>query len=76
MTTDVHTLRADDSVAMAIHRMSQWGHRRLPIVDPQRRPVGLVSVRDIVDYLAVLFPHKILNMPPNPRKIPETREGG
>ena len=76
MTADVHTLRADDTVALAIHRMSQWGHRRLPIVDQGKKPVGLVSVRDIVDYLAVLFPHKILNIPPDPTKIPETREGG
>jgi CBS domain-containing protein len=76
MTADVHTLKADETVALAIHRMSQWGHRRLPIVDQERRPVGLVSVRDIVDYLAVLFPHKILTMPPDPGKIPETREGG
>ena len=76
MTRDVLTLRPQDTVAQAIHSMSQGGYRRLPLVDEKRSPVGLVSVRDIVDYLAVLFPHKILTLPPNPAKIPETREGG
>ena len=76
MTRDVTTLRPDDTVAQAVYKMSQGRHRRLPLVDPERRPVGMVSVRDIVDYLAVLFPHKILTVPPDPSKIPPTREGG
>lgn len=76
MRTEVVVLRCEDTVARAIHRMSQGGHRRLPIVDDEHRPVGLVSVRDIVDYLAVLFPHKILTLPPGSQKIPTTREGG
>ena len=76
MTKGVTTLHPDDTVATAIHRMSQGGHRHIPLVDKDFRPVGLVSVRDIVDYLAVLFPHKILTLPPDTRKIPKTREGG
>jgi CBS domain-containing protein len=76
MTREVATLRPEDTVARAIYKMSQGGYRRLPLVDTERRPVGMVSVRDIVDYLAVLFPHKILTVPPDPSKIPPTREGG
>lgn len=76
MKSDVVVLRGDDMVARAIHRMSQGGHRRLPIVDSERRPVGIISVRDIVDYLAALFPHKILTLPPGRQKIPASREGG
>lgn len=76
MRREVVVLKPDDTVARAIHRMSQGGHRRLPIVDEQHRPVGLISVRDIVDYLAVLFPHKILTLPPGSQRIPVSREGG
>jgi len=76
MRNKVVVLSPDDTVARAIHRMSQGGHRRLPIVDGENRPVGMISVRDIVDYLAVLFPHKILTLPPGSQKIPVTREGG
>lgn len=76
MTRDVTTLRPDDTVAHAIYKMSQGPLRRLPLVDDDGAPAGMVSVRDIVDYLAVLFPHKILTVPPDPSKIPPTREGG
>jgi CBS domain-containing protein len=76
MTREVAVLHGDDTVALAIHRMSQGGHRHLPIVDGQSRPAGLVSVRDIVDYLAEMFPHKILTVSPDPRKVPKSQEGG
>ncbi|MFQ5719429.1 MAG: cyclic nucleotide-binding/CBS domain-containing protein [Acidobacteriota bacterium] len=76
MHTKVVTVMPDATVAYAIHRMSSGGYRHLPIIDRENRPVGVVSVRDIADYLAVLFPHKILNQPPDPTKIPATREGG
>ena len=76
MVRKVVTVPAHATVAYAIHQMSSGGYRHLPIVDPEHRPVGIVSVRDIVDYLAVLFPHKILTQPPDAQKIPPTREGG
>ena len=76
MVRDVVTVPASATVAYAIHEMASGGYRHLPILDPDRRPVGIVSVRDIVDYLAVIFPHKILTQPPDPEKIPPTREGG
>lgn len=76
MVSEVVTVPADATVAYAIHQMSSGGYRHLPLVDRARRPVGIVSVRDIVDYLAVIFPHKILTQPPDPAKIAPTREGG
>jgi CBS domain-containing protein len=76
MRSEVVVLHSEDTVARAIHRMSQGGYRRLPIVDDRQRPVGLISVRDIVDYLAVLFPHKILTLPPGSQRSPASREGG
>jgi CBS domain-containing protein len=76
MRTEVTTIRPDDPVALAIHRMSLGRHRRLPMVAEDGRAMGVLSVRDIVDYLADLFPHKIQTMPPDPHRIPEAREGG
>ena len=46
------------------------------LVDRSRRPVGVISVRDIVNYLADRFPHKVLNVPPRPGgNIAPSREG-
>lgn len=47
MTRDPVVLRADDTVAVAIHKMAVGGFRHIPIVDASARPTGLVSARDI-----------------------------
>ena len=52
MTEDAQILVADSKVAFAVHRMDLGNYRHVPIVDDQGRPVGIVSVRDILRYLA------------------------
>ena len=52
MTSDPQTLEADSKVAFAVQRMDLGSYRHVPIVDDQGRPVGIVSVRDILRYLA------------------------
>ena len=52
MTSDPQTLAADSKVAFAVQRMDLGSYRHVPIVDNQGRPVGIVSVRDILRYLA------------------------
>ena len=61
MTPEPETLRDDDSVACAVNRMHLGGYRHLPIVDDQGAPVGVISVKDIIDELAMLFPEEVLN---------------
>jgi len=51
MTSPVQTLPTSAKIAFAVHRMDLGGYRHLPLVDDQERPVGVVSVRDILDYL-------------------------
>ena len=52
MTAAPQTLEADSKVAFAVQRMDLGSYRHVPIVDDQGRPVGIVSVRDILRYLA------------------------
>lgn len=40
------------AVAYALSLMSQGGFRHLPLVDEARKPVGIVSVKNLVDWLA------------------------
>ena len=47
MTRDPVVLRADDTVAVAIHKMAVGGFRHIPIVDGSTKPTGVVSARDI-----------------------------
>jgi CBS domain-containing protein len=74
MTRDPETLRADDRVTYALNKMSVGGFRHIPLIDDEGRPVGVVSMRNVVDYLAALFGTEVLNLPPSPR-IGQAREG-
>lgn len=75
MTRDPEVLQAASTVAAAIETMSQGGYRHLPIVDAQRRPIGVAAVRGIVHYLVDHFPQTIYNLPPEPGKTYAAREG-
>ena len=76
MTRDPETLRPEDPIAFAMQRMSVGGFRHLPLLDQGGHPVGILSVKDIVDYLAEHFPREVLNIPPEPGKQPRIPEGG
>jgi CBS domain-containing protein len=64
MVKDPESLGADASVAWVLNKMSVGGFRHVPVVDDEGRPVILVSVRDVVEYLVQAFPSEILNLPP------------
>ena len=50
MTRDPVVLRADDSVAVAIHKMAVGGFRHIPVVN-DGQPTGIVSARDLFKYI-------------------------
>ena len=52
MTANPKTLRADAKIAFAVRHMDQGGFRHLPIVNDANEPVGVLSVRDILRYVA------------------------
>src|SRR5438045_6078526 len=56
MTRDPESLRPDDRIVWALNLMHVGGYRHVPLVDASDRPVGVVSVKDIVSFLVELFP--------------------
>ena len=64
MTPDPEALSARDRVAYAIHCMGVAGYRTIPLVDPEGRPIGVVTVSHVVRWLANLFPEAVLNLRP------------
>lgn len=75
MTRDPETLTPEDPIAFALQQMSIGGYRHVPLVDPDGHAVGILSVKDIVDYLTEHFPREILNLPPEPGRQPRIPEG-
>ncbi len=66
MTREPETLSAEDPIVYALNKMSVGGFRHVPLVDRARHPVGIISVKDIVDYIVDFFPNEVLTVPPDP----------
>jgi CBS domain-containing protein len=64
MTPDPDALAVGDRVAYAVNRMSVAGYRTIPLVDADRRPVGVVTVHHFIKWMAGLFPEAVLNLRP------------
>lgn len=75
MTPNPRTLTPDRPVTEAVAILNREPYRHLPIVDTQGRPVGLLRMRDIIEYFAEAFPDEVLNLPPRPHQTMETPEG-
>jgi CBS domain-containing protein len=76
MTKEPESLSAKDSVAYALNKMSVGGYRHVPVVDDKGIPTGMVSTRDLIDFIVELCPEEILNLPPAPKyAIPKDQEG-
>lgn len=76
MTRDPETLRLDDRIAWALNLMSMGGYRHVPLTDEAGRPVGVVSIKDIVEFIVDLFPEAVLNLPPDPHRKPGSDDIG
>jgi CBS domain-containing protein len=74
MTADPVALPADSSVAFALNKMVVEGFRHIPIVDESGRPTGVVSMRDLIEYMSDFFRKDVLNLPPDPHPL-RNRDG-
>lgn len=63
MTKEPVTEKLDSTIAFALNLMSQGGFRHLPIVDDAKMPVGIISVKDVVDHIVESFVADLLAMP-------------
>ena len=77
MTANPEYLQMEDAVAYALNKMVVSGFRHVPIVDDNKKSVGVVSLVDIVQQVATSLGEEILNLPPIPQRKGFARpEGG
>jgi CBS domain-containing protein len=55
MTRDPESLTREDSIIYAINRMTVGGYRHIPIVEADGQLTGIISIKDIVEYLVGLI---------------------
>lgn len=58
--------RAGDSLAEVVRLLEQGRRRHLPVVDERGSVIGLISIRDVMIYIAGRFPEELMNLPPDP----------
>ena len=76
MIADPQAAEPEDSLNAAILYMARGSYRHVPIVDTENRPVGMVSIRDVISYLVEEFSQEVLALPPKPvRDAMKAREG-
>ncbi len=54
MTAGPETVGPEDILAVALQKMDVGGYRHLPVVEEDGRPVGLISVRDVIRHITKL----------------------
>jgi CBS domain-containing protein len=76
MTPRPTVIHADDTIAEAMRRMTQGRRRHLPVVDTAGHAMGLLSIRDLLAYVAERFPEEFVNLPPDPEHEASGEWGG
>jgi CBS domain-containing protein len=54
MTRDPVVLRAEDTLAVAIHKMAVGGFRHIPVVDGAGGPLGVLAAKDVFRHVVTL----------------------
>lgn len=63
-------------LSAALAMMHERRCRSLPVVDSGDRPMGTISIRDVLAHIADHFPQELLNLPPEPNKEATRLYGG
>jgi CBS domain-containing protein len=74
MSSQLKTLSLDDTVGKAISLMNEFGFRNIPLLDREEKCAGLLQIRNIIQFLAELYPEEILNV--QPRREPFEQPDG
>ena len=63
MTRDPVVQLPDISMAYALNLMSHGGFRHIPLVDKDGTPIGIVSIRDVMDHIVSTLMDDLMNFP-------------
>ena len=75
MTPDPAGLTLDATLGEAVRLMTEHGYRNVPLQDREGKSAGLLSARDVVQYVAEHFPTEVANLPPGLSQSFATKEG-
>jgi CBS domain-containing protein len=71
MSANPRTLTVDDTLGDAIQLMHEYGYRNIPLVDQKGNCAGLLQIRNIIQFLAELYPQEVLSARPPQQSFSE-----
>lgn len=75
MSSTPRVISSNDQLIDAVRLMDQGGYRRLPVVDDQSCPVGIVDVKTVINYLVDQMPATVYNQAASALLSVREREG-
>jgi CBS domain-containing protein len=75
MTAGPQTISPDQPISDALRLMNAGHYRNVPVLDAQGRIAGNLPQHEVIRFLTDQFPQEIYNLPPDPERIAQTREG-
>ena len=75
MTRKPQTLTLNDALVDAVRLMDQGGYRRLPVVNEDGVPTGIVDVKTVVNFVVEHMPHTVYNQASKRQLTVSLREG-
>ncbi|MCS6817801.1 MAG: CBS domain-containing protein [Blastocatellia bacterium] len=75
MTPSPVTLHPEERLWEAMRLMDEGGYRHIPLVVEGDRVAGVVSVQDVIAFLAEHFPAEVFNLPPRSEQVFAAPEG-
>jgi CBS domain-containing protein len=75
MTASPKTLTADSTLFDAAQSMDQGGYRRMPVIDDEGSPVGIIDVKTITHFLVEHFPSAVYNQASHAQLLAKHPEG-
>jgi len=75
MSPNPTVLSPESSIFEAIQLMDEHGYRNIPVVEPDGRLRGSLSVSKVVEFLAESLPEEVLALPPRAEQRFEDADG-
>lgn len=75
MTAHPRTVKENDTLFSAVKLMDEGGYRRLPVINSDNQPLGIVDVKIVTHFLVEHFPSAVFNQAAVTQLIPQRREG-
>ncbi|HXV99503.1 MAG TPA: CBS domain-containing protein, partial [Anaerolineae bacterium] len=75
MTAQPLTVNTSDPADTALNLMNERHFRNVPVLDNKGSVVGNLTHYAIVKYLADRFPESVYNLPPEPDRVTQNRDG-